>query len=124
MKNKNLSILVVDDEAGILEMFKNIFKKKGWNVFTAPTGNLALELVEKENLDLILLDIRLPDISGMDVLKEIKQKHAQLPVIMVTGFGYDNELVNEALRLGASGYVSKGMSVSEVVETVDNVLTE
>jgi len=124
MKNKNLAILIVDDEVDILNMFRDILQKDGWKVFTVPTGGSGLALAEREKLDIVLLDIRLPDISGIEVLKTIKKKYPDLPVIIITGFGYDSELVDEAVRLGASGYVSKSMPLREILETIDNVLTK
>ena len=103
-------------------MFKKMLESRGWHIFTTPTGLSALSIVEKGEIDLVLLDILLPDKSGLDVLREIKQNFPTLPVIMVTGLGYEDDLVNHAIRLGASGYVSKGVPVKEVMEVIYNTL--
>lgn len=119
-----MNILIVDDDIEILKLLKKILEPKGWHIFTVPTGASALAIAEKEKIDLILLDIRLPDKSGIEVLKEIKEQSPGIPVVMITGFGYNDELVNESIRLGAAGYVSKGMPLNELVETINNVLTK
>lgn len=124
MKEKNPVMLIVDDEVDALKTFREVFELRGWSVFTAPMGSIALSIIEKEKVDMTLLDIRLPSESGIDLLKEIKSKNPALPVVMVTALGYDDELVNEALRLGASGYVSKGVPIRELIEAVQNAMTK
>ena len=124
MKSENPTMLVVDDEIEILKMFRDIFQPRGWRVFTAPTGTLGLANVEKEKIDIVLLDIRLPDISGIEILKKIKKTHPGLPVIVVTAFGYKDDLVTKALSFGAAGYVSKGVSITELMGVIDNTLAK
>ena len=124
MKEKNPVMLIVDDEVDALKTFREVFELRGWSVFTAPMGSIALSIIEKEKVDMTLLDIRLPSESGIDLLKEIKSKNPALPVVMVTALGYDDELVNEALRLGASGYVSKGVPIRELIGAVHNAMTK
>lgn len=124
MKNKETTILVVDDEIEVLRTLKDILESKGWQVFTVPTATSCLAILEKEKIDIVLLDIRLPDKSGIEVLKEIKQKYPNIAVVMVTGFSYDDELVNESIRLGAAGYVSKSVPLKELIEAINNVLTK
>lgn len=124
MKDKNPVMLIVDDEIDALKTFREVFELRGWSVFTAPMGSIALSIIEKEKVDIALLDIRLPSESGIDLLKEIKSKNPALPVVMVTALGYDDDLVNEALRLGASGYVSKGVPIRELIGAVRNAMTK
>lgn len=124
MENKDFSVLIVDDNIEILKLLKKVLETKKWRVFTVPTGESALAVLAKEKIDLILLDIRLPGKSGLDILKEIKEKYPNTAVIMITGFGYNDELVNESVRLGAAGYVSKGMPMNELLEAINNVLTK
>jgi len=124
MADTTRAMLIVDDEAGILKTFKEIFELRGWRVFTVPTGSAALAIVEKEKIDIVLLDIKLPGESGIDTLKEIKSKKSDLPVIMVTGLGYADNLVDESMRTGASGYVSKDVPIRELIGAINNALTK
>ena len=119
-----MTILVVDDEIGILKILRDIFEPRGWKVVTAPTGEAAFLNMEKEKIDIILLDIRLPDCSGLEVLKQIKAKYPSIPVIIYTAYGYEDELVNNAIRQGASGYVSKSVPIKELVEVVNNTMVK
>jgi len=122
MKGDKPTMLVVDDEIGILKFLKDVFEVRGWNVLTTPTGTSIWPLIEKNKIDIILLDIKLPDCSGMSILKDLKIKFAHIPVVIYTAFSYEDEKVNEAIRLGASGYVSKSVPVNELIEVVSNAL--
>ena len=124
MEDPKLTMLIIDDEIEILKLFKDIFEVRGWNVFTAPIGESGLAIIEKERLDMVLLDIRLPDIQGIDILKKIRKGHKNLPVIMITALGYADNLVNESIRSGASGYVSKGVPIQELIEVIKNALVK
>lgn len=123
MKNKRL-MLIVDDEIEILKVLKEIFEIRKWDVLTTPTGLSVLPILEKEKVDIVLLDIKLPDGSGLDVLKTVKSKFPALPVIIVTALGYEDDLVNKALGLGAAGYVSKTVPLPELIEVVNNILVK
>lgn len=124
MADVKRAMLVVDDEVGILKVLKELFEPRGWNVVTTPTGSSVFPTLEKEKVDLILLDIKLPDGSGLDILKGLKAKYPKLPVIIYTAYGYEDELVNKAVGLGASGYVSKSVPVRELIEVVNNTLVK
>ncbi len=118
------SILITDDELGLLKLLKDTFEMRGWKVFTTLTGNSVLSILNENKVNLVLLDIRLPDRSGLEVLKGIKAAHPETPVVMLTALGYDDELVEEAIKLGASGYVSKTVSINDLIETVNNALAQ
>lgn len=115
-------MLIVDDEIEVLRMLKEIFEPRGWNVLTVPTGSSVWPIIEKEDIKIVLLDIRLPDGSGIDILKSIKDKKRELPVIIFTAFGYEDETVDKAMKLGASGYVSKSVPIGELIEAVNNTM--
>jgi DNA-binding NtrC family response regulator len=122
MKDEKMTMLVVDDEIGVLKFVKEVFDVRGWRVMVTPIGASIWPILEREKINVILLDIRLPDESGLDILKELKSRFSDIPVIIYTAFGYEDEKVNEAIRLGASGYVSKGVPVMELIEVVNNTL--
>jgi CheY-like chemotaxis protein len=108
-------ILVVDDEPAVRELFKDLFKKEGHSVKAAATGEESLELVEKEDFDIILMDIKLTGINGLEALKKIKALKSKIIVIMITGFGYDEELISKSREYGSAGYIGKNMPISQII---------
>ena len=118
---KQNKILVVDDEHLIRWSLEQNLKKQGYEVVTAGTGEDALRLVREEQPDLVLLDIQLPGISGIDVLEKIKDHDEDIIVIMVTAnSGLENAV--KAMRLGAYDYVSKPFNLEELAIVVRKAL--
>jgi len=107
-------VLVVDDEEGIRETLSGIFEDEGCSVVTANSGEEALDLLKEQNPDLILLDIWLPGIDGIQTLEEIKALRPDLPVIMISGHG-NIELAVKATRLGAYDFLEKPLSLERVL---------
>jgi two-component system, NtrC family, response regulator AtoC len=114
-------VLIVDDEDLIRWSLRQKITNWGYQVSEAPTGQAAIDLVEKEEPDLVLLDIRLPDLNGLDVLRSIKEKRPAVVVIMMTAYGVLEEAVT-ALRLGAYDFVAKPLNFDELSVTVGNAL--
>lgn len=110
-------ILIVDDEAPVRELFVDLFKKEDCESSACATGEEALAILKKETFDVVLLDIKLPGISGLEVLKNIRDTDKNLPVVMITGFGYDEELIAKTKQFGCSGYIGKNMPVSQIIIT-------
>ena len=106
-------ILVIDDEKSILELLSVVFSKEGYSVKTAMSAVKAFELIEKEDFALIISDIKLPEKSGLDILKFVKEKKPGIPVVMITAFGTIKQTV-EAFKLGAQDYVVKPFDVEEL----------
>ena len=104
-----IKILVVDDEAGICDSIKQIFTYIGFSVFTATTAKKALSVFEKEKPKIIFLDIMMPDINGLDLLKQIKKADPASIVIMVTASQEEKDK-EKALQLGASEFITKPFS--------------
>lgn len=115
-------ILIVDDEPPIRELLAEFFQKRGYQVVTAATAEEATRLADETPQHLVILDIALADADGLELLRSLKQKHPALPVIMLTGMGFDDELLQEALQNGASGYVSKALSLEQLLMEVHRVL--
>ncbi len=105
-------VLIVEDDFFIRELYERALGLHGIAVVTAADGKEAIEVFEREKPNLVLLDVMLPEISGMEVLKYIKQKAKEnndVPVVMVSNLDTD-ESINEAMRLGANGYKVKANS--------------
>ncbi len=118
MKQKN--ILVVDDEHKILEVVVSFLESQNYQVFQAENGEKALEIFEKENISLILLDLMLPDISGEEICKKIR-KTSRVPIIMLTAKVEENDIL-EGLEIGADDYITKPFSLKELIARVKAVL--
>lgn len=110
-------ILVVDDEAPVRELLNDLLKKEDCLTITCENGQEALEILKQEKFDVVLLDIKLAGSSGLDVLKNIRQQHTHLPVVMITGFGFDEELITKSKQLGCCGYIGKNMPVAQIITT-------
>jgi len=115
------SILIVDDEASILKSLSGILADEGFETLTATNGYEALKTLETESPDLVLLDIWMPGIDGIDTLKEIKKHHPGTQVVMITGHGTIETAVN-ATKMGAYDFVEKPISIDKVIVAINNAL--
>ena len=108
-------VLVVDDEEPVRDMFSDLLEKEKCLVRCASSGEESLEILKQEDFDVALLDIQLSGISGLETLKRIKEVKPHLTVIMITGFGYDENLVTQSKKLGCDGYIGKNMPISQII---------
>lgn len=115
-----INILLIEDERGISKIMKSYLENDGYNVFQAFDGKSALDVFENEDIDLILLDLMIPEISGEDLIKEIRNK-SNVPVIMVTAKVNEDDIIN-GLKLGADDYVTKPFSPKELMQRIKTVL--
>src|SRR4030066_1176392 len=106
-------ILIVDDEKGILSALSGVLEDEGYTIATAESGSEALKKIEKDTPSVVLLDIWLPDIDGLDVLTEIRKTHKDMPVIVMSGHGTIETAV-KATKLGAYDYIEKPLSMARV----------
>jgi DNA-binding response OmpR family regulator len=104
-----IKILVVDDELEIGNIFYDFFTPKGYEVIKATSGEEAIKLVKTENPNLVFLDIRMPVMDGMEVLRQIKEIDQSIAVVMITVLN-DEKTAKNALELGAYDYVTKPLS--------------
>lgn len=109
-------VLVVDDEVKIVEVVRSYFQKYGGEVFEAYNGKQALEVFEKVNPDLIILDLMLPDITGEEICKAIRMK-SRVPIIMLTAKVDENSLIS-GLNMGADDYITKPFSPRELMARI------
>lgn len=120
----NFRLLAVDDITMNCDLISLQFQYHGYRVDKAYSGAEALALVEKESFDLILLDMRMPEMDGLEVLRRLRQKYSalELPVIMVTGEG-QGESVTEALQMGANDYLAKPLDMPLALARIKSQLT-
>lgn len=110
-------LLVVDDEKEICEFLKVFFEEREYNVVTALSGQEALDAINHVRPQVVLLDIHMPGMDGMTVLKKIKETYPDIKVIMVTALE-TQEKIEEAMRLGADNYITKPLSLEYLEKDV------
>lgn len=121
MKNQNqkpvCKILTVDDEMGIDSFFYEFFTVRNYEVFNAQSGKEAIEIVRKEKPRIILLDVKMRGIDGIETLRRIRELDKDVVVIMVSGVK-DDDVINQALQLGANDYITKPLSLEYLEKVV------
>ena len=115
------NILIVDDDPGICRMLALMFGKRGYEIEIAGTGREAIEKAQRRFFNLTLLDIKLPDMEGVELIASLKEMHPDMVVIMVTGYASLENAV-QALNEGASAYLTKPLDMNQVLTIVKEVI--
>ena len=115
------TIMIVDDEPSILKSLSGILLDEDFEVITASNGYEALKMIEEESPDLVLLDIWMPGIDGIETLKEIKKNYPHIQVVMITGHGTIETAV-KATKFGAFDFIEKPLSIDKVIVAINNAL--
>ncbi len=115
-----MKILVVDDDAHILKLYKLELEEDGYEVITASNGQEAMELFESEEPNLVTLDILMPDIDGISLLRQMKEKKPRLPIIMSTAYDYRDDFAVWA----SEAYLVKSADLSEMKEMISKLLSK
>lgn len=121
MEKKN--ILVVDDEAVIREGLRRILEGEGFQIETFATGRLAIERMQEQDFALVITDLKMPGMSGMEVLKSIKILQPEVPVIIITGYSTVDTAV-ETMKSGAVDYIAKPFTPEQIIEKVNKALEQ
>ncbi len=116
-----MKILIVDDEASIVESLCGIMQDEGYTPLSADSGEQALEVIAGEHVDLVLMDVWMPGIDGLETLARIKKNHPHLPVIMISGHGNIDTAV-QATKTGAFDFIEKPPSYDKIVLSIKNAL--
>ncbi|NLZ92733.1 MAG: response regulator [Firmicutes bacterium] len=111
------TIMVVDDRVGIRKLLDEVLQSAGYHVITAASGNEALNLVRKEKIDLVLLDMKMSGMDGLETLTHIKEEAPQIIVLIMTAYE-ELEILQEAARRGAAARISKPFDIDELKELV------
>lgn len=111
-------ILIIDDEADLLALVKEMLEEKGYQVFCALNGSDGVRLNKLVNPDLIILDLRMPDMDGIKTLRQIRQHDPDVRVVILTAYS-DPDLIRDAADLDVSEYLSKPFENEQLVRVVD-----
>lgn len=114
-------ILIVDDEVGIVQEIKEFLTEEGFEVYAADTAKEGIRLIEEIQPDVIWIDVKLPDASGIDVLKACKEKSPKTKTIMVTGY-VDQNVMDEAEAVGRDAFLQKPFDLLKITEEINRLL--
>jgi CheY-like chemotaxis protein len=114
------TILVVDDEPGIRTMVQFELSQQGHNILTADSGVRALEILESSHVDLILTDMRMPQMDGLDLVAKVRNTRPAIPIILMTGF--IEERVRKVQEYKLAGTLNKPFTIDQLAELVDKTL--
>lgn len=118
---EKVNILIVEDDADACKTLRMILEEKGYTVSTAENGNRALETAKEKKFDLVILDIKLPDISGTELLKKLKSATPEIEIIIITGYAtLQNAIL--ALREGAFDYLTKPLDIEELTISIERAI--
>ncbi|MBW1699953.1 MAG: response regulator [Deltaproteobacteria bacterium] len=120
---KHAHILLMEDELSLANGLKMVLAEAGYEVVLAPTGKTALDIVTRNGFDILLADIKLPDIDGMEVIKQVREKKPDVQVIVITGYATVSSAV-EAMKLGAFDYLAKPFTDEEVKTAVEGAVRQ
>lgn len=115
------TILLVEDDREMMGVLNQVLSKEGYLVLTAETGSEAVDIMSCKGSDLVILDLSLPDCSGLDILVRIMEMYENVPVIILTGHG-SREAVRRAMEAGAYDFITKPFDIDEVCTVVKETL--
>jgi DNA-binding NtrC family response regulator len=114
---KNLQLLLVDDEERFLSTTKTLLDKRGIITHTASNGRKALRILEENRVDVVVLDVKMPDMDGIETLRLIKQRYPLVEVVMLTGHASVDSAV-DGMRLGAFDYLMKPCDITDMIKKI------
>ena len=115
------TVLIVDDEASIIQSLQGILTDEGFEVISTDSGSSALEKIDELMPDIVLLDIWMPGMDGIETLVKIKESHSELQVVMMSGHG-NIETAVKATKLGAYDFIEKPLSIEKLLLVINNAV--
>ena len=115
-----MKLLIVDDDLNVQRLYKEELEEEGYDIVIAGTGKEALEMFEKENPDIVTLDILMPDIDGISLLRKMKEQRPDIPIIMSTAYDYRDDFAVWA----SEAYIVKSSDLSELKKTIEKLVKE
>lgn len=122
IKHKNITILIAEDEESNFLLLQTILKRQ-CKVLHAMTGKELLEIYKKEHADLILMDIKMPEMNGIDALKEIRKFDKDIPIIMQSAYAFENDM-EAARQAGSNEFMTKSINIKEFKSMITRFLPE
>lgn len=119
--NFRARVLLVDDEPDLLDIFKSEFEDRGCEVFTAANGKDAMELLKTQIVDVVVTDVCMPEMNGMELLQAIEHTQGNRPFV-VTMSGYSLYTPNQLYTEGSAGFIPKPLKYQQIVELIDNYI--
>ncbi|WP_462324516.1 response regulator [Desulfoplanes sp.] len=119
----SIALLLVDDEEGFVNVLAKRMTKRGIEVTGVLTGTEALRVLRRKDFDIVILDLKLEEMDGIEVLKIIKKMAPDIPVIMLTGHGSE-QAAEEGLKCGAMDYLTKPCDLEELIEKINKAVPE
>src|ERR1041385_8941730 len=120
-KDHNHHILVVDDDSQVLELFVRILTRANYPVLAADSGHVALQILDKNPVELVVLDLNMPRPDGFEILKALRSKHSNLKVLVISGF-VSGELLKASELFGATASLSKADAPNQLLKTVNRLI--
>lgn len=117
------TILIVDDQKGVRRLLEELFKKEGWQVRVAGDGLEAIDMVEEKVPDLVLMDVKMPNMNGLEATHAIIARNPAIPIIMMTAYG-EIEVVRQALEAGVKRCISKPFDIVTLRDMVHELMLE
>lgn len=117
------SLLVVDDELLIRDLLYDFFTGQGWSIAVAENGEKALQVMKNKPIDIVLTDVRMPEMDGMNLVSELRQHHPEIPVVIMTGFPSVDSAVG-ALRNRVFDYIIKPFNINQLYKTLEAAVKE
>ena len=115
-------LLVVDDEGAVRSVIRQYLRARGYEVTTVASGPEAVAKLQEIRFDLVILDLMMPEMDGLEVLQIIRSTHPTLPALIFTGIGFDEDILQEARTKGASGFITKGLPLTNLVTEIRRLL--
>jgi two-component system response regulator (stage 0 sporulation protein F) len=116
-------VLIVDDQKGVRRLLEELFKKEGYEVSLAVDGKDSLDQVKSSTPDVILMDMKMPNMNGLEASQEILRINNQIPIIMMTAYG-EMDVVQKALEAGVKRYITKPFDIIDLRDMVRSVLDQ
>jgi len=119
------TLLIVDDEQDTLDYLSYILPRKGYKVVAVDNGFDALQIIREQHIDLVLSDIAMPDMDGYELYSQIRNFDDNIPIVMMTGFGYDpNHVLVKAKKDGLHDIIFKPFEIDDLIQVIEKAITE